>query len=171
MQINIFCVVKFLMFHLLRFSMLNKATNQQPKQTSQEEPFHFKVHPYPLFLFTCRFNEHNALFIAINKSWQTDWLCVSMFCRCVCSLSCSVICCYPGTLGVFDIVPCGALFRPCLAPVGAAQRLGQACDCSPLRCWEWGACLPSITPNPAPWNAGLYGSYPIWTPGNRGQGE
>ncbi|KAG7227406.1 hypothetical protein INR49_000411 [Caranx melampygus] len=28
----------------------------------------------------------------------------------------SVICCYAGTLGVFDIIPCGALFRPSLAP-------------------------------------------------------
>jgi len=86
-----------------------------------------------------------------NKQVLTDRLTVSVFvCRAgVCVPSPAVLfAVIPGTPGVFDIVPRGDLFRPSLAPVGAAQRLGQACDCSPPRCWEWGACLPPITPSP-----------------------
>lgn len=165
---------KFLICHLLWFFCftkphINSINNHSQKQYILKRDHFISKSP----LFACRFTEHKALFTAINKSWQTDRpaMCGSVFCWCVCSLSCSVICCYPETLRVFDIVPHGALFRPSLAPGGAAQRLGQACDCRPLWCWEWGACLPPITHSPAPWNAGLYSSYPIWTPGNRGQGE
>ena len=113
---------------------------------------------------------------AIHNLWKTSWRCTRPchigVCVCVCVPSPAVLfAVIPGTLMLFDIIPCGALFRPSLAPGGAAQRLGQACDCSPPQWWEWGACLPPITPNPAPWNTGLYSSYPIWTPGNREQAE
>lgn len=165
MKIQTFSKLFWLFF--LRKIHKSTFTKTNKKYFSIRDPFNFQIPPFRMPLYWAQ------SFIHCNKQVLTDRPadCVSVFWWCVCSLSCSVICCYLGALGVFDIIPCGALFRPSLAPVGAAQRPGQVCDCRPPRCWEWGACLPPITPSPAPWNAGLYGSYPIWTPGNRGQGE